>query len=120
MGGPKRLGDARQHTGDRKIDAIQERIRRTESASNACPFSAGKLRSVQFTNASRIVNHGLGTPAAFFVVRASYIGSTAIASLCEDADQTGLDPNNQIRIHSTTTTLVDLWFYPQSSEVTAQ
>lgn len=118
MSGPKRLNGANEHTGDRGLDATQERVRRIERAFNACPFLFGVLRTLHFNSfESKIVSHGLGQQAAFMIVRGPYNCSVDTYTVCEDA-QSGIDVRNQIRVigASFLAFTVDLWFYPAASE----
>ncbi len=80
----------------------------------ACPFIIGRLKSVRFDGGNKVVNHGLGRPAAWIVVR-SYEPGQGPGPITESSDQTGLDPKNQIRIFAHDVMVADLWFYPRAS-----
>lgn len=105
----------REHTGDAQFDRVQADIRELARNLRNSPFFVGRLKSVRFTAATRkIVGHGIGRPAAFMVVRNSYVAGT-FPSIAEDASQAGLDVNREIAIVCSTDCTLDLWFYPRSS-----
>lgn len=107
----------REHTGNRQIDSIQQARNEIASTLNDCPFVRGKLVSFTgTTNTHRVITHGLGQPAAFFTIRQSYGGVESIPGFAEATDQSGIDPNNQIRVFVWQTGTVDLWFYPRASK----
>lgn len=108
----------REHMANRQLDAVQQARNELAGALNDCPFIRGRLISVKLPgfNTYSVVTHKLGTPAAFMIVRHDYGGLEAGARPSEAADQSGIDPNNQIRITSTNTATVDLWFYPRASQ----
>ena len=106
----------REQMNSRQMDAVQQSRNEIASALNQCPFVRGNLVSATFTTTYKVVTHGLGKPAAFFVIRQDYSKAEPLAVLVEAADQTGLDPNRQIRIASAAPSTVDLWFYPRASK----
>jgi hypothetical protein len=86
---------------------------------NACPFVTGVMRSVTFVAATaKVVNHGLGSPAAFFVARHNYDSASAYPRIVESAPaiQAGIDTKNQMFIVADAACTVDLWFYPLASK----
>ena len=107
---------AREHTGDRQLDAVQRNAARIAAKVNLCPFVNGRVKSVNFTGApsSVIVNHGLGTPAACILIRLNYHPAHNSPRFTE-ADQSGLDANNQLKITADAICTADFWFYPRSS-----
>lgn len=116
----RRLGFHREHTGDRAADAIQSDRDRIAKTLNAFPFARGKLISVDLTGGvGTTINHGLGTPAACYIVRPNYDGSGNVVRIAESgtAYQAALDLNNQLSIVADVSGLLDLWFYPRASKV---
>lgn len=59
-----------EHTRSAPLDRIQDNVRDAIEQARAVPFLRGKMIRVAFTGGARkVVAHGLGTPAAFMVVR---------------------------------------------------
>lgn len=116
-----KLAITREHTGDRQADAIQESASKTARRANACPFLEGRLVTVQHRLAVGadgyiIVPHGLGSRAAFIIVRC--VGGI-IEKPFEAGDQTGLDPTVQMRVGIDVVDgdpVVDFWFYAVASK----
>lgn len=117
MARPSKLVHDAVHSDDRDKVRLSEGIRQAKNAINAVPFlGGGKLVSVKGLagiGSPAILDHGLGTQAAFIVVR-----RLAPGFIIEHPDQTGLDPLNQIRVIATAAMDADLWFYPRASTKT--
>lgn len=109
----RRPTESREHFEDERVLRLQERVRKVEAFLQNCPFLLGRPKTVQFSSGvSKAVNHGLGVPAACFVIR-----SSAAADIFETALQSGLDPAKQLALTSNADATVDLWFYPRASRV---
>lgn len=118
MNGPKQLARGIVHTSDRLLSDIQARVRDIISALRLLPFLRGRLISVSLTaSVGTTINHKLGVPAAFFVIRHNYNGAGTTVKITESATsfQTPLDANNQLSVVADTNCLLDLWFYPRAS-----
>jgi len=115
----KPLTSPRQHTGSRTADAMQRATDRVARALDDLPFARGVLRSVRFDTAGvKVVDHGLGTRAAFLVARQNYDG-TGVPAIVVEADaseQAQIDLTRQLAVAADTECTVDLWFYPVASE----
>lgn len=111
----------REHTGNTQLDRVQAPAQNIIQLIGSVPFLAGgRLISVKLPHATpTTINHGLGSPAAFFVVRENYDGSGNTVDLAESATsaQTGLDLNNQLSIIASDACTVDLWVYPSASQI---
>lgn len=110
----------REHTGDAAADRMQRVAQQVAEQVGACPFISGRLKSLTFTAATALtVNHGLGTPAGWIVVRGNYDGTGNVARLAESGTsyQAALDQRNQISLVSDANCTVDIWFYPRASKV---
>ena len=107
----------REHTGDAAADRQQTQAGDIARFLRSVPFLYGTLKSVKFTAgpSSVVINHGLGVPAACFVVRMNY-HSALNGPLFTEASQAGLDPNKQLKITASAICDVDLWVYPRASK----
>lgn len=115
MAGPKIPVRTRNLTGDPVQDRIDAARDELADMLRRCPFLFGKLVSVKLeTTTTKVVNHRLGVPAAFIVIRYDYFGAATYPALVE-ATVAGIDLNNQLAILANTACKLDLWFYPRSS-----
>ncbi len=116
----KGLPVRREQFGERKANAVDAARADMARQLNTIPFLRGRLISVMFTAVTdQVVNHGLGVPAACFVIRQNYDGYLEGAVLDESAPavQAKLDQNNQLAIQCNVNATMDLWFYPRASQV---
>lgn len=85
-----------------------------------CPFLEGRCISVKLVaGTAYTLVHGLGAPAAFFVIRQNYDGTgTQTRHPVESATsfQTELDQNNQLSIVCADSGTWDLWVYARASQ----
>lgn len=106
----------REHTGDAAQDRMQRQSQVVSGQVAACPFVAGKLKSLKFTaGTALVVNHGLGRPAGWFVVRGNYDGSGNYPRISESASQSGINQSVQVSLTADASCTVDVWFYPRAS-----
>lgn len=98
-------------------ERVQENTRDLTRVLQACPFLVGRLKRIRFASAARVVNHSLGVPASFLVLRDA---SGAGADFWEDADQTGIDIKKQLRINCNSDVVADLWLFPRARETTPE
>lgn len=108
----------REFFGNRAQDAQESGRSDIARTLNAIPFLKGRLISVKLAAATDLyLSHGLGAPAAFFVIRQNYDGTATAAIVVESASsvQAKLDQNRQIGVVASAACTVDLWVYPRAS-----
>lgn len=119
MAGPRVFSTRREHFADRAQGAEASDRADVARRLNDCPFLLGRLISVKLASGvAKTLRHGLGVPAAFFVIRANYDGTGTVANVTESstAFQAKLDLTSQISIVASAACRVDLWVYPRASK----
>ncbi|MCL2724780.1 MAG: hypothetical protein FWD69_10125 [Polyangiaceae bacterium] len=110
---PVRVPYRRVHTGSFVGDQAQRTAQ--SLAAQQTPFSFGRLVSVALSGGvPKIVNHGLGMPAACMAVRQNYDARGFPVALAEAAG-ISFDELSQLALIANETCVLDLWFYPRSS-----
>ena len=93
----RKLTSRIEHTGDRQLDAIQQERARVTRGVNGIPFARGRLLSLAFTaGVPLVVNHGLGEPVGFMVVRGDSVARSAIRSPSLYVERTWQGPANAL------------------------
>lgn len=116
---PQKASITESRTGDRQADDLQRRITEALRLLSAIPFlSVGRLISCRFPLASTdyAFEHGLGAPAAAFIVRANYEATTPL-SIAESGPvlQNAIPQDRCLGLRSSAAGTVDIWFYPRAS-----
>lgn len=104
---PRKVGFAREITGSRAADAIQENARRAVQAATSCPIVNGlPVSSVHLDGVNALdIPHGLGRAwAGYFPTRMD-----AFAFVCTANTQT--DPTKFVTLISNSAVNLDLWVY---------
>lgn len=85
---PTKIAIRREHTGTAAGERIQRQAQDVARTLSRCPFLIGRLKSVRLdANVPLVIDHGLGSPAAFIVARHNYDPKRASAV---DAEGHGL------------------------------
>ncbi len=111
-----------EQTGNAPLDRMQSVMRDLVAALRLIPFLwGGRLVTVHFTagGAQKVVRHGLGVPAACFVLRLNYDAAAGMAgpTFAEWMPQpTTIDPKQQIALVADNVCTCDLWFYARASK----
>lgn len=111
-------------TGNAVLDRIQNNVRDLISALRMIPFLLqGRLVSCTFkTGVQKNVRHGLGVPAACIVIRQNYdpgIAAVRIGEFGPDIQST-IDQREFLALGTDADAILDLWFYPRSSQKVPQ
>lgn len=120
QGRPVKPSIAETHTGDIPLDEVQRRLREALALIGRIPFLVnGRMISCRFpvANTDYFFEHGLGSPAACFVVRQSYEG-IAHMSISESATavQAQVPQDRVLGLRSNAAGTVDVWFYVRASK----
>lgn len=123
MPSPRVFQERREATDDRATARREQTTIDLAANLNTIPFLRGKIVACKFTAAGTYYTfrHGLGVPAACFVIRQNYdaAGGAAGPTFAENPSQAGLDTKNEISLVANNICTVDMWFYPRASKTLA-
>jgi hypothetical protein len=119
VSGPRAFNTRKEQFTDRAQNSEAEDRSSLARRLNDVPFLRGRTISVELTSLiDQTVDHGLGAPAAFMVIRQNYRnGTKALVTESAPAVQALIDERFQLSVVADINCTVDLWVYPRDSRV---